>query len=80
MRAVIWIKRMFFQYKVEVEPFNMTEEDDKKVKAKDEDKAVEEIEDERIPDLIESAVDDEVDDADVKSAAGETDDQDAATT
>ena len=79
-RYVIWLKRMFFEHKVEVKPFNITEEDDKKVEAKDEVKAVEEIEDDWIPDLIESAADDEVNDADVESAAGETDDQNAATT
>ncbi len=36
--------------------------------------------DRRFPDLIESAADDEVDDADVESAAGETDNHDADTT
>ena len=81
-RDVIWLKRMVFEHKVEVEPLNVT--DDKKVKVKveatDEIDAEEEDEDKQVPDLIESAADDEVDDADVESAAGETDDQDAATT
>ncbi len=73
---------MFFEHKVEVEPLNMDEDDKVKVKveATDEVEAEEEEEDNRVPDLIEPAADDEVNDADVESAAGETDDQDAATT
>ncbi len=73
---------MFFEHKVEVEPFDMTEDDKVKVKVKatDEIDAKEEGEDGQDPDLIESVADKDVDDADVASAAGETDDQDAETT
>ncbi len=73
---------MFFEHKVEVEPLNLAEDNGEKVKVKatDENEAEEEIEDDQIPDLIKSAADDEVDGADVKSVAGETDDQNAATT
>ncbi len=39
---VIWLKRMFFEHKVEVEPFNMSEDDKVKVKVKVE--ATDEIE------------------------------------
>ena len=71
---------MFFEHKVEVKPLNMAKEDDKKIKEKYEVEAEEGIEDEQIPDLIGSVAEDEVDDADVESAAGETDDQNAETT
>ncbi len=79
---VIWLKRMFFESKVEVEPFNMTDDDKVKVKveATDEIENQEEEEDRRVPDLVESAADDDVDDADVDAAAGETNDNDADTT
>ncbi len=73
---------MFLEHKVEVELFNMAEDDKVKVKVEaiDEIVAEEEEEDNQVLDLIESASDDEVDDVDVESAAEETDDQNAATT
>ncbi len=73
---------MFFEHKVKVEPLNMAEDDKAKVKVKatDEIEAEEEDEDNRVLDLIESVAEDEVNDADVESAAGETDDQNAAST
>ena len=57
----------------------MTEKDNTNVKPKDEVKTAEESEEDIISDLIESAANDEVNDADVESAAGETDDQNATT-
>ncbi len=41
---MIWLKRMFFEYKIKVEPLNMTGEEDEKVEAKDEVEAEEETE------------------------------------
>ncbi len=81
-RDVIWLKRMFFEQKVEVEPVNITENDAVKVKveATDEIEAEEEDEDRLVLDLIESAADDDVDGADVESAAEETGDQNAEAT
>ncbi len=83
-RDVIWLKRMFFENNVKAEQFNMSDDDDKvkvKVKATDESENLEEEEeDRRVPDLVESAADDDVDDADVESAAGETNDDNADTT
>ncbi len=62
---MVWLKPMFFECKVKVKPFNMTEDDDeRKVEKKYKIKVMEDNEDDLAPDLIESVADDEVEEAD----------------
>merc|ERR1712127_224283 len=53
-RDVIWLKRMFFENKVEVKPFNMSNDDKVKVKVEATDKIEHQEEEEhrRVPDLV----------------------------